>query len=129
MKKAIAAIALFCYLAVSCGVVINFHYCMHRLASTRLFGSTKNVCGKCGVDSKKSNGCCHDEVKVVKLQQDQQSVQTGISIKSPGPTASLTSLFLILPFQNIDGIRHNSDHSPPLLPTQDIYLQNGVFRI
>lgn len=118
------------YLAFSCGVVVNFHYCMDRLASTQFFGGEDRLCGKCGMHSDDSNGCCRDEFKVVKIQDDQQKTQAiefnGIA---PEITTTFTSSFLVMPFQNADLLRHHHNHSPPLLSQQDTYLRNGVFRI
>ena len=124
------SIALVCYLAVSCGVVINFHYCMNRLASTQLFASEKKYCDKCGMHTKKSNGCCHDEVKVVKLVQD-QNTHPGLFYKLPAVDVLINtpSEFIAASFYNVEGQRHFHNHSPPLLSAQDTYLQNNVFRI
>ena len=130
MKKLVTSIALVCYLAVSCGVVINYHYCMKRLASTQLFASAKPVCGKCGMHTKRSNGCCHDEVKVVKLVQDQNTI-SGFTYELPSidATVNIPSEFIAAAFYNINEQRHFHNHSPPLLSAQDTYLQINVFRI
>ena len=130
MKKLITSIALVCYLAVSCGVVINYHYCMKRLASTQLFGVAKPVCGKCGMHTKRSNGCCHDEIKVVKLVQDQNTIP-GFTYDLPSidATVNTPSEFIAAAFYNIDEQKHFHNHSPPLLSAQDTYLQINVFRI
>ena len=130
MKKLLTSIALVCYLAVSCGIVINYHYCMHRLASARLFATEKKICGKCGMHTKKSNGCCHDEVKVVKLVQDQNTL-SGFHFNLPSidAVASTPSEYIAASFYNINEQRHYLNHSPPLLSEQDTYLQINVFRI
>jgi hypothetical protein len=103
---------------------------MNRLASTQLFATEKKFCGKCGMHTKKSNGCCHDEVKVVKLQQDQNTI-TGFAYDLPsiGATVNIPSEFIVAAFYNIDEQRHFHNHSPPLLSAQDTYLQINVFRI
>jgi hypothetical protein len=130
MKKLMTSIALLCYLAVSCGLVINYHYCMNRLASTQLFSNEKKVCGKCGMHNKESNGCCHDEVKVVKLQLDQATTPGFNYNLSPIDAAVITpSEFIAAAFYNIDEQKHFHNHSPPLLSAQDTYLQINVFRI
>ena len=130
MKKLVTTISLACYLTVSCGVVISFHYCMNRLASTQMFAAEKKACGKCGMHTKKSKGCCHDEVKVVKLQQDQNTI-SGFTYKLPSIEATLIipSEFISASFYNIDEQKHFHNHSPPLLSAQDTYLQINVFRI
>ena len=74
MKKLIASISLVFYFAATCGVVINSHYCMNSLASVHLFEKFANICGRCGMDTYESNGCCHDELKLIKLEDDQNKI-------------------------------------------------------
>ena len=130
MKKPIAAILIILYLAATSGIVINSHYCMKRLVSVNLFETKAKVCGLCGMDMHDNNGCCHDEVKVLKLVQDQ--------VNNPVVSFELPSLEAI-PADHSDFIvtsagtnsvqRHFQNHSPPLLSAQDTYLLNSVFRI
>jgi hypothetical protein len=130
MKKLVTSISLVCYLAVSSGIVINYHYCMNRLASTQLFATEKKVCGKCGMHTKKSNGCCHDELKVVKLVQDQNTFsQASYSIPSLETIVTVPSEFIVASFYHANEQKHFHNHSPPLLSDQDTYLQINVFRI
>jgi|SRR5687767_10612713 len=130
MKKTVAVISLACYLLVTTGVVINYHYCMKQLASTQVFGSAKTFCGKCGMHTKKSNGCCRDEVKVMKLQTDHNSFSAeAFSIPAMEISNVLPSQFIEALTYNINEQRHFHNHSPPLLSAQDTYLQINVFRI
>jgi hypothetical protein len=130
MKKLIFTISFLCYFAVTSGIVINSHYCMKRLVSINLFDRTPDVCGKCGMDTHESNGCCRDEIKVVKLDQDQNTLTvTSLAIPSLKIAVTTPSDFIVALFQNIDRQRHFHNHSPPLLSGQDTYLVNGVFRI
>ncbi|MDZ4808918.1 MAG: hypothetical protein SGI96_11720 [Bacteroidota bacterium] len=130
MKKIIFAISFVCYFAVTSGVVINYHYCMKRLVSVHLFDTSTDVCGRCGMETRESNGCCSDELKVVKLEQDQNKVAFAtIEIPSLESVSSVPSGFIFAPFVNIFEQRHFHNHSPPLLSEQDTYLQNNVFRI
>ena len=130
MKKFLATILILVYLVFSCGVVINFHYCMDRLASTSLFGGESKYCGKCGMHSDDSDGCCRDEIKVVKLDEDQQNAQAlDFVFAAPQTGIHYSSLFICQPFQNADPSGHFHNHSPPLLSGQDSYLQYCVFRI
>lgn len=128
MKKGTAAILLIFYIAASTGIVINLHYCMSRFDTLQLGASKTEVCGKCGMLTKSSNGCCHDQVKIIKLQDDQQL--TSISFRFNAPVATdLSVLYFIneAVFTNINKLALNN-HSPPL-SKQDTYLQNCVFRI
>jgi hypothetical protein len=119
-------------MAVTCGVTINFHYCMDRLASVYLFETAADECGICGMDMHEgeSTGCCRDDVRIAKLEQDQNKlVVASYDIPALEPIVVAPSLFIVAPFEHINGQRHFHNHSPPLLSGQDIYLQNNVFRI
>ena len=130
MKKLIASIVAVCYFVVTCGVVINFHYCMDRLASTSLFSVEAKKCGQCGMEIHQSNGCCHDEVKIVKMNEDQNKTLIAVyEIPSFDPIAITPSAYIAAAFYHADEQRHFHNHSPPLLSAQDTYLQNNVFRI
>lgn len=130
MKKIWIPIVLTCYLAVSSGVIINFHYCMNRLASTELFAAKGKKCGKCGMNMHKDNGCCRDEVKIVKMDDDQKTNPVvAFDLPSFDNLYQVPSAFISASFTNTFEKRHYQDHSPPLLTGQDTYLQNNVFRI
>jgi len=130
MKKLIFAISFLCYFAVTSGIVINSHYCMKRLVSINLFDRTPDICGRCGMETHESNGCCRDEVKLVKLQQDQNyQVVASLDIPSIKNIVSIPSVYLVALFENTNSQRHFHNHSPPLIPGNDIYLENRVFRI
>lgn len=102
---------------------------MKRLVAVHLFDASE-VCGKCGMDTFDSDGCCRGEVKVVKLQQDQNTTSfSSIDTSSIEEIISVPSQFINTSFQNIDVQHHFHNHSPPLLSGQDTYLQNNVFRI
>ena len=131
MKKTGIVILMVCYLAASSGVIVNFHYCMNKLASTEFFAAENKKCGKCGMNIHKSKGCCHDEVQVVKLEDDQKVV-SGISFELAqlDELVQIPSAFISTSFINSEPQhRHYDNHSPPLLTGQDIYLENRVFRI
>lgn len=130
MKKIFASISFICYFAVTSGIVINSHYCMDRLIATTLFDAPVNKCGECGMDIHKSHGCCKSEVKVVKMEQD-QNINPVLSFAIPALTymPTILSQFIAASFYNIDEQRHFHNHSPPLLSGQDTYLQINVFRI
>jgi hypothetical protein len=130
MKKIAVSILLICYLAVSSGVIINFHYCMNRLASAELFAFEGERCGKCGMHADESNGCCRDEVKIVKMVDDQKlTVAFSYVLPSSDAIVQKPSEYIVTSFYNVPVTRHFLNHFPPLLSEQDTYLQNSVFRI
>jgi hypothetical protein len=103
---------------------------MDRLASTTLYVTETTKCGQCGMEIHQSNGCCRDEVQVVKLQDDQnKTLITNFDIPAIEPVALIPSKFIVARFYNTSEQRHFHNHSPPLLSAQDTYLQNNVFRI
>jgi hypothetical protein len=130
MRKAIFAISVFFYLIASSGIVVNYHYCMKRLASVNFFETSSEVCGLCGMETHESNGCCHDDVKVVKLEQDQtKAAYTHYQIDAPLGYPMLYSEFITAKPVDINREQQTEYYPPPLLSAQDTYLQINVFRI
>ena len=128
MKKGIASILLVLYVAFSTGVVISFHYCMNDLDSLQLGAVKAEICGKCGMHQEDANACCNDEVKIFKIQDDQQV--SAISFKFSIPDAVITQLpvWEEISFTTSTHQLFLNNHSPPL-NKQDTYLQNCVFGI
>lgn len=130
MKKIIVSISFLCYLAATCGIIMNFHYCMNRLASVHLFETEAKLCARCGMETHQSKGCCKDEVKIAKLQQDQNKIPIVVyDIPAIEQLITVPSEFIVASFINTAEQRHFHNHSPPLLSEQDTYLRNNVFRI
>jgi hypothetical protein len=128
MKKLIASLTVIVYFTFSCGVLVNLHYCMDRYDSYSLYEAASNRCPKCHMHTG-DRGCCHDEVKIVKLQDDHQTSDFSFDFKNFHPVYATTPEFLSVVQVNPDFILHKIDHSPPLLSQPEIYLQNRVFRI
>ena len=80
MKKFLIAILAIVYLAVSSGVAMSIHYCMGKISSVDLMHSS-DKCSNCGM--KKSDGCCKDEFKIVKLSDSHKIISNEINIFSP----------------------------------------------
>jgi hypothetical protein len=126
MKKTLAFLVLIMYFTVSTGFVISLHYCMDRLDSTELGQSKQDKCPKCGMH--KTHGCCHDEVKVVKLQLAHiASAHFYPAFSNPVAVAVETG-FILSPLTQFTGYPSAIDSGPPLA-FQDVYLRNHVFRI
>jgi len=128
MKKNIAFILFIFYFAFSSGVVINLHYCMNKFDSSKLGGAKSEICGKCGMHSDDSNGCCHDVVKVIKIQDDQLVSSFNLKFTAPETPAVIYPLLNETLLANSWNNFLFSNHSPPL-NKQDTYLVNCVFRI
>src|SRR5574338_1116112 len=123
MKKLLYIITVFLYVTMSCGVIVNLHYCMGRYQSFDLYTAQKNECGKCGMPLDKSHGCCKDEVKIVKLQTDQNTSTVSFTIKTAESPAAVPSDFIAVSVITSDKLQHRADHAPPELSDQDVYLQ------
>lgn len=128
MKKLAASILLLVYFAVTTGFVVSVHYCMNKLDSVELGYSAKTECGKCGMNTAKSQGCCKDEVQVVKLSADHQASKTqvpdfSLALLPKQPFALERSSLL-----SLQSVLSAPAHGPPL-SEQDIHLRNCVFRI
>jgi len=126
MKKVIASFTILVYFTFACGVVVNYHYCMDRYDSFSLYKASSDWCPMMHT---KKPGCCHDEVKIFKLQDDYQTSSALFSFQNIQPLITIPSEFLSATLLNDDIALIKTDHSPPLLPQQDVYLQNRVFRI
>ena len=128
MKKSIASILLVLYVAFSSGVVISFHYCMDNFDSAQFGANKSDYCGVCGMHKAEANECCKDEVKIFKIQDDQQT--SAINFKFSSPDAVVATLPVWNEPSWLDQLINFSyiHHSPPL-SKQDTYLQNCVFRI
>src|SRR4051812_35300933 len=128
MRKTLVSITMVCYLAVTSGVVVNFHYCMDRLASTKLFATETRFCNKCGMHNKK-NGCCHDDIKVIKVQDAQQQSACITAFQFPDAGNMVHSSFNFLQRYGVQRSGRWQNHSPPLSPDEQAYLLNCNFRI
>jgi hypothetical protein len=128
MKKISAAILLTLYIAFSSGVIINLHYCMDRYDSFQLGAAKSDVCSKCGMHKSDANKCCNDEVKIFKIDNDQQVAGLNYKFTSPESACEFRPFenSVILPGNNFSFFIN--DHSPPI-SKQDTYLLNCVFRI
>lgn len=129
MKKIVASFTILVYLAFTCGVMVTYHYCMDRLDSFRLYKPSSDWCSTCGMHTK-GKGCCHDQVTIVKIQDDHQTSSVASSIERIQPVTAAPSEFLSSELFSENMALLKIDHSPPLLLSdQSVYLQNRVFRI
>jgi len=102
---------------------------MVRVQSVDFYGEEKKVCDKCGMSLDNTHGCCKEEVKILKLQDDQNKSQASYSIKGIEVVEIIPSDFIVASIYKVESSSEFNDHSPPLLTKQDTYLQNCVFRI
>jgi len=128
MKKSIASILLILYVAFSSGVVISFHYCMDSFDSVKIGANKSDYCGVCGMHKSEGNECCKDEVKIFKIQDDQQTSAISFKFTSPDVVVADLPLWNETLLVRSTHPLYLQTHSPPL-SKQDSYLQNCFFRI
>jgi hypothetical protein len=101
---------------------------MDEFDSVQLGASKSDYCGVCGMHKSESNECCKDEVRIFKIEDDQQTAVFSFKFSSPDPiVAPLPVLNETLLVRSTHQLYLNT-HSPPL-SKQGTYLQNCVFRI
>jgi len=126
MKKALIIALASMYLLVSSGVVVNMHYCMGKLASLGIGHHDSKSCSKCGMDN---TGCCKDEVKVVKIQDNQEAAAGFTAI--PKMEAEPLDWIALMSTARLAGkapVRHFA-HAPPDEDGRSLQSLFCVFRI
>ncbi|MGV3656906.1 MAG: HYC_CC_PP family protein [Chitinophagaceae bacterium] len=129
MKRFLAFILLLIYFTVSTGFVVSMHFCMNKFESVQVGAASSDKCGKCGMHTEDSGGCCRDEVKVVKLQMDKQVAKMLLPSLSLSPVELPLSQHLATPFQNFQQAVEPVPTGPPPISSQPVYLSNRVFLI
>ncbi|MBY0536488.1 MAG: hypothetical protein K2P88_11605 [Chitinophagaceae bacterium] len=127
MKKALLSILAVLYLTITSGLVVNWHYCMGRLASIDYGAYENKVCGKCGMKDKK--GCCETEHQFLKVDDAHQLVKlqfefNAFAIEAPKYVA-LTQQYI----PQADQFITYQSHAPPNLELNKLYPSINVFRI
>lgn len=102
---------------------------MGDFAGVELGTPSKNECGKCGMSVKDKPECCHDDVKLVKLTQDQAAATYAVFALGMQQALPVTQSFLTPPAMAVELLHAQPVHGPPLISGQDTYLRNCVFRI
>jgi hypothetical protein len=126
VKKALAAILLLVYFTVTTGFSLSVHYCMDEFESAQIGSSGDDVCDNCGMH--KTDGCCREEVKVIKLSTSHVISQVPTIDLSLAEIPVIYSDFFFTSLQKPSRQFPTLDHGPPIAD-QEIYLRNCVFRI
>jgi hypothetical protein len=125
VKKALATILAFLYLATSADAAVTIHYCMGELYSVGLVKMDK--CKKCGMKSGK--GCCKDEIKIIKVQDKQQLAGKSASLPSAAAIDPLQPPINYSYFTRLQSQPTIHDNSPPVSLKVSLTILNSVFRI
>ncbi len=132
MKKIIVAILAIIYMGTSTGATIHMHYCMGKLVSTDILPVKNDKCGTCGMKKTegKSNGCCKDEHKQVKIDKDQKA--THIAVQTMESAAvEMPAAVIEIPFHNFSSLTEKNPYgnAPPRSVAVAVYIRNCVFLI
>ena len=132
MKKILVAILAVMYMGVSTGATLHLHYCMGQLVGWDLGHKESDDCGKCGMKKQlsQSKGCCKDEHKQIKLDNDQKAVESAIQLMHTSG-AVLLPAYGVLPESHpvAAAIVQPVGHSPPRSSSVAIFVLHRVFRI
>lgn len=120
------------YLGTSTGTTVQMHYCMGKLADWSLAHNTTDTCDNCGMGKTEGNdnGCCKDEQKVIKNDNDQKTTES-IHFKFTLPVIDLPIAF----FSSSDFQRSSLTEQQPVgnapPPGRDVavYIRNCIFLI
>ena len=133
MKKLFVAILAVYYLGTSAGATLQLHYCMDKLVDWRLWTSGKkdNKCSSCGMAKNEptNNGCCKDEHKQIKLENDHRAADGYQQVQL---LSVIIPLRLIqLPLIDLPAFTEENpaNSAPPRSSGVAVYIRNEVFRI
>ena len=128
MKRALTAILAVLYLSTSLGTTVHLHYCMGKLVDWDL-QQTKNIkCSNCGMDRSENNqnGCCKDEYKKIKNDNDQKLSEVAFNLLH----VTISALQFELPVIKISSITEaNPVSNAPPRSHVAIHIRNCVFLI
>ena len=80
IKRILISVTVAVYFVFTCGVTLNVHFCMGHFSSVELYKQPAKSCSTCGMRVKNPK-CCHDEVKLIKLQNAHQHSSFAITMK------------------------------------------------
>lgn len=131
MKKLLVTILALIYLGSSTGAVMHLHYCMGKLAETSFSKNTNPTCGKCGMKtSQKKTGCCKDETKFVKNEQDQKASLSQFEFQQLAIAFQPVAFFhLSTPVLSNQLLIAYAPNAPPDLHAPAVYLRVCSFLI
>ena len=110
---------MFVYGITTVGASVHLHFCMNKFISFNFTETENKTCGKCGMkESATKKGCCKDEVKQLKIDNDHQKSTDASFIKIFQVTtikysSSLLEFNAVVFNLNVNAI----NYSPPLLPS------------
>ncbi len=126
MKRLLTLFVTIIYFCISSGFVMNVHYCMGKInnINVEIVPSENCICGK-----KEMKGCCKTESKFFKLADTHQATYADVSVINPFHIVPVSYTINNATVISINTKLASTNHSPPIISPQLIYILNCVFRI
>ena len=128
MKKVIALMLALLYITASGGVVLNVHYCMGNISSVDVDNFKSEKCDKCGMENS-SSGCCHSELKVVKVDYSHKASTVAYNLEVPVSDAAVQVSLIDISKLVSYKMEKPVAHAPPVNTSPDLNILNCVFRV
>jgi len=125
VKKFLVTILAFVYLATTTGATLHMHYCMGKIYSVDLI--KKDGCSKCGMAA--NEGCCNDQLKVIKVKDNHQSISNEISFASAYSILNNHYNIFHPVIYDASSPLTTNNNSPPGSSGKSLCILNCVFRI
>jgi hypothetical protein len=77
MKKTTALLLSILYFGFSSGATIHLNYCMGRLVTKTLMHDASMNCSVCGMEQNQGDGCCSEEIRQLRIDNDQDLPGSG----------------------------------------------------
>lgn len=132
MKRLLVAILAILYMGTSTGATIHLHYCMGRLIGWDLGHKEPDACGKCGMKKglSQSKGCCRDEHKQIKLDNDQKMAESLLQLMQHSGVVLLPAYGTLPDTRPVSmAVTHPATHGPPRSSGTAIFILHRSFRI
>jgi hypothetical protein len=135
MKRVLVLLLAVLYLVSGVGLTLRAHYCMGKLTGAAIERPTQHSdthrCSRCGMEKKRSNGCCKDEIKTLKSAPDQTLVKS-FSLQAPVLAADIQTVhpqYADLSVSYTTAIPSAPAHGPPLRSGVPLYLRVRCLRL
>ena len=137
MKRIFALILALLHLAATTGATVYVHHCMGREVGASISAESDeelHSCSHCGMQKKKSgNGCCKDEVRIVKCETDGTLAKVAVApVTVEAGLPAVVYPFIITPAAPLVAAVDEAaacPHAPPLRRPVPIYLEICSLRI
>ena len=137
MKRIFALLLALLHMAATTGATVYVHHCMGKEVGASISVESEDEvhsCSHCGMQKKKSgNGCCKDEVRIVKSETDGTLAKVALTpVVLEAALPAVPYPFIITPAAPLAAAADEAaarPHAPPLSRPVPIYLEICSLRI